>query len=305
MTGTEIDAWAETALERLKIHRSVRLAGLGEFTVKEYKAYEGRNPRTGKVVQVPGKQLPFFRLSQPARVRANGDGQRVSGDFGDLLERAIAEETVVLGVLGLLVVRHKPGVTSRDPQTGHLVEVPPRSVVTYCTSNTLKRSLNGARPETIPAGALAELMAMPLAIDPRATTARSLVTALAKDFPEARLLVEDRELAQERHSAVCRQYGLASGEVFASVNDGDDPDDADWWALVSRDADPLVARTRDRRRPELRLSRWLAATKVMARLVAVAGDRVLAPADLRRLVAHLEASAPGVAWAWPSHILPF
>jgi integration host factor subunit beta len=39
----------------------VEIRGFGSFKIKDYKGYKGRNPKTGSVVQVQPKRLPFFR----------------------------------------------------------------------------------------------------------------------------------------------------------------------------------------------------------------------------------------------------
>lgn len=39
----------------------VEIRGFGSFKMKEYGGYTGRNPKTGEVVVVPPKKLPFFR----------------------------------------------------------------------------------------------------------------------------------------------------------------------------------------------------------------------------------------------------
>ena len=36
----------------------VEIRGFGAFSVKEYKSYTGRNPKTGSEVHVPAKRLP-------------------------------------------------------------------------------------------------------------------------------------------------------------------------------------------------------------------------------------------------------
>jgi len=38
----------------------VEIRGLCSFYVKKYKAYAGRNPKTGEPTRVKGKKLPFF-----------------------------------------------------------------------------------------------------------------------------------------------------------------------------------------------------------------------------------------------------
>lgn len=39
----------------------VQIRGLCSFSVKEYKGYTGRNPKTGEHVTVKAKRLPFFK----------------------------------------------------------------------------------------------------------------------------------------------------------------------------------------------------------------------------------------------------
>ena len=51
----------------------IEIRGFGSFTVRQYKAYEGRNPRTGDVVHVPPKKLPFFKVGKDLRERVNGE----------------------------------------------------------------------------------------------------------------------------------------------------------------------------------------------------------------------------------------
>ncbi|EDM78132.1 DNA-binding protein HU [Plesiocystis pacifica SIR-1] len=50
----------------------IEIRGFGSFTVRQYKAYEGRNPRTGDVVHVAPKRLPFFKVGKELRERVNG-----------------------------------------------------------------------------------------------------------------------------------------------------------------------------------------------------------------------------------------
>ena len=50
----------------------IEIRGFGSFTVREYGAYTGRNPRSGKKVQVAEKRLPFFKLGRELKARVNG-----------------------------------------------------------------------------------------------------------------------------------------------------------------------------------------------------------------------------------------
>jgi integration host factor subunit beta len=49
----------------------VEIRGLCSFYVKKYKAYAGRNPRTGERVQVASKKLPFFKCGQELKDRVD------------------------------------------------------------------------------------------------------------------------------------------------------------------------------------------------------------------------------------------
>jgi integration host factor subunit beta len=49
----------------------VEIRGLCSFYVKRYKAYTGRNPKTGKEVQIKSKKLPFFKCGKEVKERVN------------------------------------------------------------------------------------------------------------------------------------------------------------------------------------------------------------------------------------------
>ena len=42
----------------------IEIRGFGTFQVRSYKGYAGRNPKTGNVVQVAPKRLPFFKVGK-------------------------------------------------------------------------------------------------------------------------------------------------------------------------------------------------------------------------------------------------
>jgi integration host factor subunit beta len=49
----------------------IEIRGFGSFLVKDYKAYMGRNPKTGEVIQVKEKKLPFFKVGKELRERVD------------------------------------------------------------------------------------------------------------------------------------------------------------------------------------------------------------------------------------------
>ena len=54
----------------------VELRGFGAFAVKQRNARIGRNPRTGVVVSVDEKTVPFFRAGKEMRDRLNRGGMK-------------------------------------------------------------------------------------------------------------------------------------------------------------------------------------------------------------------------------------
>ena len=49
----------------------VEIRGFGSFKVKSYGSYQGRNPKTGEIIQVKNKKLPFFKVGKELKDRVN------------------------------------------------------------------------------------------------------------------------------------------------------------------------------------------------------------------------------------------
>ncbi|UCD32425.1 MAG: integration host factor subunit beta [Desulfobacterales bacterium] len=49
----------------------VEIRGLCSFYVKHYKAYTGRNPKTGEQVNINPKKLPFFKCGKELKDRVD------------------------------------------------------------------------------------------------------------------------------------------------------------------------------------------------------------------------------------------
>jgi integration host factor subunit beta len=50
----------------------IEIRGFGSFIVREYKAYKGRNPKTGKAVEVKPKKMPFFKVGRKLKKMVDG-----------------------------------------------------------------------------------------------------------------------------------------------------------------------------------------------------------------------------------------
>jgi len=53
----------------LKSGERIEIRGLGSFVVNDYKAYTGRNPKTGESIKVNPKKLPFFKVGKELKER--------------------------------------------------------------------------------------------------------------------------------------------------------------------------------------------------------------------------------------------
>ncbi len=68
--------------QALQQGEGIEIRGFGSFTVREYKAYEGRNPRTGDTVHVKPKRLAFFKVGKELRERVNQSRAVVAAPSG-------------------------------------------------------------------------------------------------------------------------------------------------------------------------------------------------------------------------------
>jgi integration host factor subunit beta len=61
----------------------IEIRGFGSFSIRSYKEYQGRNPRTGEAVRVRPKRLAFFKVGKELRERVNSNaGNGVLADDG-------------------------------------------------------------------------------------------------------------------------------------------------------------------------------------------------------------------------------
>ena len=66
-----VNTFFDSVKEALLQQQRVEIRGLGNFKIKEYEGYTGRNPKTGKMVTVKPKSLPFFRAGKDLKEFVN------------------------------------------------------------------------------------------------------------------------------------------------------------------------------------------------------------------------------------------
>ncbi|GDX12996.1 MAG: hypothetical protein RL124_723 [Acidobacteriota bacterium] len=62
-----LNAFLQTIVESLKRGDGVELRGFGSFRLRDRKARQGRNPRSGETIQVPPKRVVYFKLGKELR----------------------------------------------------------------------------------------------------------------------------------------------------------------------------------------------------------------------------------------------
>ncbi|HLJ43126.1 MAG TPA: integration host factor subunit beta [Candidatus Binataceae bacterium] len=72
---TVVNAMFEEMASVLARGGRIEIRGFGSFGVKQRRARQGRNPRTGDMVSVEAKRVPFFRTGKELRAGLNGDEQ--------------------------------------------------------------------------------------------------------------------------------------------------------------------------------------------------------------------------------------
>ncbi len=74
-----VDGVFDSMLESMEKGERIEIRGFGSFVMKKYGGYKGRNPKTGEIVDVPPKRLPFFKVGKELRIKVNNiKGQEIS-----------------------------------------------------------------------------------------------------------------------------------------------------------------------------------------------------------------------------------
>jgi len=69
--STVVDLFVDNMADALARGDRVEIRGLCSFSVKKYKSYIGRNPKTGEEVTIKTKKLPFFKAGKELKLRVN------------------------------------------------------------------------------------------------------------------------------------------------------------------------------------------------------------------------------------------
>ena len=67
-----INAIFDSMVDAMRRGERIEIRGLGSFVVKHRRAREGRNPKSGEIVSVAAKKVPFFKVGKDLRLRVDG-----------------------------------------------------------------------------------------------------------------------------------------------------------------------------------------------------------------------------------------
>jgi integration host factor subunit beta len=66
-----VDTIFDSMRETLEKGEGIEIRGFGSFVIRQYGAYKGRNPKTGKTVDVQPKRLPHFKVGRELKDMVN------------------------------------------------------------------------------------------------------------------------------------------------------------------------------------------------------------------------------------------
>jgi integration host factor subunit beta len=73
-----VDAIFDSIVRSLRTADKIEIRGFGSFRTRQRPPRVGRNPKTGKQIEVPAKRIPYFKPSKELKDLVKGD----EGAFG-------------------------------------------------------------------------------------------------------------------------------------------------------------------------------------------------------------------------------
>jgi integration host factor subunit beta len=68
---TVVNTIFDSMIESLMKDGRIEIRGFGSFVNRQYGSYKGRNPRTGEIINVQEKKLPFFKVGKELKEEIN------------------------------------------------------------------------------------------------------------------------------------------------------------------------------------------------------------------------------------------
>jgi integration host factor subunit beta len=86
-TEVVVNTIFDAMTDALRRGERIEIRGFGSFQVKVREARDGRNPKTGEMVNIPAKRTPFFKVGKELKemVDRAPSGGGAAGDSGERL----------------------------------------------------------------------------------------------------------------------------------------------------------------------------------------------------------------------------
>lgn len=86
-TEVVVNTIFDAMTDALRRGERIEIRGFGSFQVKVREARDGRNPKTGEMVNIPAKRTPFFKVGKELKemVDRAPAGGGTAGDSGERL----------------------------------------------------------------------------------------------------------------------------------------------------------------------------------------------------------------------------
>ncbi len=91
---TIVDTMLAKLTAALKNSEGVELRGFGSFRIRQRGSRQGRNPKTGRSVQVPAKRVVYFKMGKELKDLINYSDNGGSEDFEDSSVEAEEEKSL-------------------------------------------------------------------------------------------------------------------------------------------------------------------------------------------------------------------
>lgn len=72
---TVVNTIFDSMVEALMRDDRIEIRGFGSFVNRGYGAYKGRNPRTGEIIEIDSKKLPFFKVGKELKEDLNNSAK--------------------------------------------------------------------------------------------------------------------------------------------------------------------------------------------------------------------------------------
>ena len=132
--------------------RNVNILGFGKFSVVRRTARKGRDPRTGRQINIPASRQAKFRASKVLKNAMNGRGsygaankqanRELQALFDTIGAELVKKNSVRVSGFGTFSTKRRSARVGRNPNTGQQVNFPASKIAIFRAIKALKDAIN-------------------------------------------------------------------------------------------------------------------------------------------------------------------